>query len=102
LGRTPIIRTRTCRALRRLRKSTSWGGDIFSHLLESLPDLRGNCAGQIKAEQVRVTIEWDGQIGGFEKVGGLVLANACEPCIGQWDRRDVKGREGLHHRLVQP
>ncbi|KAJ6598462.1 aconitate hydratase [Mycena vulgaris] len=41
------------------------------------------------SEQVRATIERDGQIGIFEKVGGLVLANACGPCIGQWDRKDV-------------
>ncbi|KAJ1300605.1 hypothetical protein OPQ81_002259 [Rhizoctonia solani] len=42
------------------------------------------------SEQVRATIARDGQIEAFEKVGGLVLANACGPCIGQWDRRDVK------------
>ncbi|KAF9817413.1 hypothetical protein IEO21_03467 [Rhodonia placenta] len=42
------------------------------------------------SEQVRATIERDGQIGAFEEVGGLLLANACGPCIGQWDRRDVK------------
>ena len=42
------------------------------------------------SEQVRATIERDGQIGIFEEVGGVVLANACGPCIGQWDRRDVK------------
>ncbi|KAF9513537.1 hypothetical protein BS47DRAFT_1376704 [Hydnum rufescens UP504] len=42
------------------------------------------------SEQVRATIERDGQIGAFEKAGGLVLANACGPCIGQWDRKDVK------------
>ena len=42
------------------------------------------------SEQVRATIERDGQIEAFEKVGGLVLANACGPCIGQWDRQDVK------------
>ncbi|KAI6003205.1 aconitase family-domain-containing protein [Pisolithus orientalis] len=45
------------------------------------------------SEQVRATIERDGQIGVFENVGGLVLANACGPCIGQWDRRDVKKGE---------
>jgi aconitate hydratase len=45
------------------------------------------------SEQVRATIERDGQIGAFEKVGGLVLANACGPCIGQWDRQDVKKGE---------
>jgi len=42
------------------------------------------------SEQVRATIERDGQIAAFEDVGGLVLANACGPCIGQWDRKDVK------------
>ncbi|KAF8331848.1 aconitate hydratase [Cantharellus anzutake] len=45
------------------------------------------------SEQVRATIDRDGQIGIFEKVGGLVLANACGPCIGQWDRQDVKKGE---------
>jgi hypothetical protein len=29
----------------------------------------------------------------FESVGGIVLANACGPCIGQWDRREYKGEE---------
>lgn len=45
------------------------------------------------SEQVRATIERDGVIGTFESVGGVVLANACGPCIGQWDRRDVKKGE---------
>jgi len=45
------------------------------------------------SEQVRATIERDGQIGAFEEAGGVVLANACGPCIGQWDRQDVKKGE---------
>lgn len=45
------------------------------------------------SEQVRATIERDGHIAAFENVGGLVLANACGPCIGQWDRQDVKKGE---------
>jgi aconitate hydratase len=45
------------------------------------------------SEQVRATIERDGVIKTFEDVGGLVLANACGPCIGQWDRQDVKKGE---------
>lgn len=45
------------------------------------------------SEQVRATIQRDGQIEAFENVGGLVLANACGPCIGQWDRQDVKKGE---------
>lgn len=42
------------------------------------------------SEQIRATIERDGQLQTFEEFGGVVLANACGPCIGQWDRRDVK------------
>ncbi len=38
------------------------------------------------SEQVRFTIERDGFIKEFEEVGGMVLANACGPCIGQWAR----------------
>lgn len=38
------------------------------------------------SEQVRFTIERDGFIRQFEEVGGVVLANACGPCIGQWAR----------------
>ncbi|KAF8632661.1 hypothetical protein AX17_004794 [Amanita inopinata Kibby_2008] len=45
------------------------------------------------SEQVRATIERDGHIAAFENAGGVVLANACGPCIGQWDRKDVKKGE---------
>jgi aconitate hydratase len=38
------------------------------------------------SETVRFTIERDGFIKDFEDVGGMVLANACGPCIGQWAR----------------
>ncbi len=38
------------------------------------------------SEQVRATIERDGQLADLEAIGGMVLANACGPCIGQWDR----------------
>jgi aconitate hydratase len=38
------------------------------------------------SEQVRYTIERDGLIDIFEKIGGFVFANACGPCIGQWSR----------------
>ncbi|NTW48917.1 MAG: aconitate hydratase [Chlorobiales bacterium] len=38
------------------------------------------------SEQVRYTIERDGYIKDFEKINGVVLANACGPCIGQWTR----------------
>ena len=38
------------------------------------------------SEQVRATIARDGLIEIFEKAGATVLANACGPCIGQWNR----------------
>ncbi|MDY7099677.1 MAG: aconitate hydratase [Actinomycetota bacterium] len=41
------------------------------------------------SEQVRATIERDGLLADFERIGARVLANACGPCIGQWDRQDV-------------
>lgn len=41
------------------------------------------------SEQVRATIERDGLLESLEGIGGLVLANACGPCIGQWKRHDV-------------
>ncbi len=38
------------------------------------------------SEMVRFTVDRDGYLGIFEKMGGVVLANACGPCIGQWAR----------------
>ena len=40
------------------------------------------------SEQVRATIERDGLLADLEAIGATVLANACGPCIGQWDRAD--------------
>src|SRR3954469_8743353 len=41
------------------------------------------------SEQVRATIERDGLLADLEAIGGTVLANACGPCIGQWERPDM-------------
>jgi aconitate hydratase len=38
------------------------------------------------SEQIRFTITRDGLVEDFEQMGGVVLANACGPCIGQWKR----------------
>lgn len=45
------------------------------------------------SEQVRFTIERDGFIETFEKIGGKVFANACGPCIGQWAREGADKQE---------
>ncbi|AAS54000.2 AFR629Wp [Eremothecium gossypii ATCC 10895] len=41
------------------------------------------------SEQIRATLEKDGLLDIFKSSGAKVLANACGPCIGQWDRQDV-------------
>lgn len=38
------------------------------------------------SEMVRYTVERDGMLETFDEMGGIVLANACGPCIGQWAR----------------
>jgi aconitate hydratase len=45
------------------------------------------------SEKVRATIERDGQLETLSKFGGLILANACGPCIGMWKRIDIKTGE---------
>ena len=45
------------------------------------------------SEQVRATIARDGQLKALTDIGGLILANACGPCIGMWKRMDIKTGE---------
>ncbi len=45
------------------------------------------------SEQVRFTIERDGFIDTFDQIGASVFANACGPCIGQWDRAGADKKE---------
>ncbi len=45
------------------------------------------------SEQVRYTAERDGLIADFNEIGGVVMANACGPCIGQWNRHNNPDRE---------
>ncbi|MNU22789.1 Aconitate hydratase [compost metagenome] len=45
------------------------------------------------SELVRFTIERDGFINTFEKIGGTVFANACGPCIGMWAREGAEKKE---------
>ncbi len=45
------------------------------------------------SEQVRYTVERDGFLETFTKIGGVVLANACGPCIGQWARHGAEKQE---------
>jgi aconitate hydratase len=45
------------------------------------------------SEQIRYTAERDGLLSVFENLGATIFTNACGPCIGQWDRSDLKGEE---------
>jgi aconitate hydratase len=50
------------------------------------------------SEQVRATIERDGFMAKLEALGATVLANACGPCIGMWQRHDIK--EGESNSII--
>ena len=50
------------------------------------------------SEQVRATIDRDGQMASLQAIGATVLANACGPCIGQWRRQTVP--EGQANTIV--
>jgi len=45
------------------------------------------------SEQIRGTIERDGQMDSLKEIGATFLANACGPCIGQWNRPELKNDE---------
>jgi len=45
------------------------------------------------SEQIRGTIERDGQMNYLKEIGATVLANACGPCIGQWNRPELENDE---------
>ena len=45
------------------------------------------------SEQVRYTVDRDGYLDIFRDIGGVVLANACGPCIGQWARHGAEKQE---------
>jgi aconitate hydratase len=57
--------------------------------------LKAHCGFMITpgSKQIYQTITRDGQLKTLEKMGGIVLANACGPCIGQWRREDIKPGE---------
>lgn len=50
------------------------------------------------SEQIRGTIERDGQMESLKEIGATVLANACGPCIGQWSRPELK--KGQQNTIV--
>ncbi|MCT4614307.1 MAG: aconitate hydratase [Marinifilaceae bacterium] len=43
------------------------------------------------SEMIRATTERDNILQEFEKIGGVIMSNACGPCIGQWKRHNIEG-----------
>ncbi len=66
---------------------------IANQALEKNLDVSSEYTVTPGSELVRYTIERDGLISIFEKIGGVVLANACGPCIGQWARHGAEKQE---------
>lgn len=52
------------------------------------------------SEQVRYTIERDGFLAAFDKIGATVFANACGPCIGMWDRVGAENKNAIPLYIV--
>ncbi len=50
------------------------------------------------SQQIYATMERDGLLEVFKKIGGTVLANACGPCIGQWNRQDIP--KGVKNSII--
>jgi homoaconitase len=56
------------------------------------------------SELINSTIARDGIKQTLESIGGIVLANACGPCIGQWERKEEKDQENgtSDHPYISP
>merc|ERR1711962_1797530 len=66
---------------------------LMKQALEKGVKAKGNFYITPGSEQIRATIEEDGLADTMRAFGGVVLANACGPCIGQWDRTNAKKGE---------
>jgi aconitate hydratase A / 2-methylisocitrate dehydratase len=66
---------------------------VASQALEKKLEVKAEFTITPGSEQVRYTIERDGLLNVFENIGGVVLANACGPCIGQWARHNADKQE---------
>ena len=75
-------------------------GDILKQAVDNgLTKTRARLLVTPGSEQIRATIERDGLTSLFASVGGQILANACGPCIGQWDRAG-DGTDGRANTVV--
>ena len=91
---TALIGSCTNSSYEDMSRSADVAGQASAHGLKSSVEFMVTPG----SEQVRATIERDGQMGALKKIDGTVLANACGPCIGQWKREKVL--DGVPNTIV--
>jgi len=72
--------------------------DVARQAIDRGAKVRGTLWVTPGSEQVEATIDRDGQMATLRDLGATVLANACGPCIGQWQREDVSS--GTRNSIV--
>jgi aconitate hydratase len=85
---TGLIGSCTNSSYEDMARSASVIGDAVSKKLE----VRSELVVTPGSEQIRSIAERDGFLETFRKAGGVIFANACGPCIGQWDRKGADER----------
>ena len=68
-------------------------GSVAQQAIDKKLEMKSGFTVTPGSEQVRYTAERDGLLEKFKKIGGIVLANACGPCIGQWMRQGAEKQE---------
>jgi aconitate hydratase len=72
--------------------------DVAEQALESGLEMKAPLLVSPGSDQIYETIKRDGQLATLEKLGAMVLTNACGPCIGQWKRDDIE--EGERNSII--
>ncbi|HJU45339.1 MAG TPA: aconitate hydratase, partial [Chitinophagaceae bacterium] len=72
-----------------ISRSASLAKQVFDKKLKTKAEFGINPG----SEQVRYTVEKDGYLEIFNKIGAKIFANACGPCIGMWDRVGAEKQE---------
>jgi aconitate hydratase len=72
--------------------------DVAEQALEAGLEMKAPLLVSPGSDQIYETIKRDGQLATLEKLGAMVLTNACGPCIGQWKRDDIE--EGERNSII--
>ena len=66
---------------------------VIKQAIEKNIEIKSNLTVTPGSERVKETLQRDGYLETFEKVGAQIFANACGPCIGQWNRPGSEKKE---------